>query len=102
VIEPITHIRRDERGTAWIAETNTKVIELVLHLPVELDFVIVVVRQRSVDLRQRKMRVGRMDFLCVPSVRSVVHSHLDDFCVRLCDPGGSALIPPDVSNRLDH
>src|ERR1041384_841773 len=30
VIEPITHIRRDERGTAWIAETNTKVIEVAM------------------------------------------------------------------------
>ena len=25
---PITHIQRDERGVAWIAETNTKVIEV--------------------------------------------------------------------------
>lgn len=29
-VEPITHIRRDELGTAWIADTNTKVIEIVL------------------------------------------------------------------------
>jgi uncharacterized protein (DUF433 family) len=29
-VEPITHIRRDERGLAWIAETNTKVIEVVM------------------------------------------------------------------------
>jgi uncharacterized protein (DUF433 family) len=29
-VEPITHIRRDERGVAWIDETNTKVIELVM------------------------------------------------------------------------
>jgi uncharacterized protein (DUF433 family) len=28
VVEPITHIRRDEGGVAWIAETNTKVIEV--------------------------------------------------------------------------
>lgn len=28
VVEPITCIRRDERGTAWIADTNTKVIEV--------------------------------------------------------------------------
>ena len=27
VIEPITHIRRDEQGVAWISDTNTKVIE---------------------------------------------------------------------------
>ena len=30
VVEPITHIRRDERGVAWIADTNTKVIEVAL------------------------------------------------------------------------
>ena len=30
VVEPITHIRRDERGVAWIAETNTKVIEAAM------------------------------------------------------------------------
>ncbi len=30
VIEPITHIRRDERGVAWIAETNTKVLEVAM------------------------------------------------------------------------
>src|SRR5438105_32209 len=30
VIEPITHIRRDERGVAWIAETNTKVTEVAM------------------------------------------------------------------------
>jgi uncharacterized protein (DUF433 family) len=29
-VAPITHIRRDERGGAWIAETNTKVIEVAL------------------------------------------------------------------------
>ena len=29
-VEPITHIRRDERGVAWIAEANTKVKEVVL------------------------------------------------------------------------
>ena len=30
VVEPITHIRRDERGIAWIADTNTKVIEVAM------------------------------------------------------------------------
>ena len=30
VIEPITHVRRDERGVAWIADTNTKVIEVAM------------------------------------------------------------------------
>jgi uncharacterized protein (DUF433 family) len=29
-VEPITHIFRDERGRAWIDQTNTKVIEVVL------------------------------------------------------------------------
>jgi uncharacterized protein (DUF433 family) len=28
VVQPITHIRLDERGVAWIAETNVKVIEV--------------------------------------------------------------------------
>jgi uncharacterized protein (DUF433 family) len=30
VIEPITHIQRDERGVAWIAGSNTKVLEVAL------------------------------------------------------------------------
>lgn len=30
VVEPITHIRRDERGAAWIADTNTKVVEVAM------------------------------------------------------------------------
>ena len=30
VVEPITHIRRDERGVAWIADVNTKVIEVAM------------------------------------------------------------------------
>ena len=30
VIEPITHVRCDERGVAWIADTNTKVIEVAM------------------------------------------------------------------------
>lgn len=30
VVEPITHIQRDERGVAWIAGTNTKVIEVAM------------------------------------------------------------------------
>ncbi len=29
-VEPITHLRRDENGVAWIAETNTKVIEVAM------------------------------------------------------------------------
>ena len=30
VVEPITHIRLDERGAAWIADTNVKVIEVAM------------------------------------------------------------------------
>ena len=30
VVEPITHIRLDERGVAWIAESNVKVVEVVM------------------------------------------------------------------------
>lgn len=30
VVEPITYIHRDERGRAWIAETNIKVIEVAM------------------------------------------------------------------------
>lgn len=30
VVEPITHIRLDERGVAWIAETNVKVVEVAM------------------------------------------------------------------------
>src|SRR5437773_5570021 len=30
IVEPITHIQRDERGVAWIADTNTKVIEVAM------------------------------------------------------------------------
>ena|SRR5258706_10611096 len=29
-VEPITHIHRDERGVPWIAEANTKVIEIAM------------------------------------------------------------------------
>lgn len=29
-VEPITHIQRDERGVAWIDDTNTKVVEIVM------------------------------------------------------------------------
>jgi uncharacterized protein (DUF433 family) len=29
-IEPIKHINRDERGVAWIDDTNVKVIEVVM------------------------------------------------------------------------
>ena len=27
-VQPITYVQRDERGAAWIAETNTRVIEV--------------------------------------------------------------------------
>jgi len=30
VIEPITHIRLDERGVAWIGDTNVKVVEVAM------------------------------------------------------------------------
>ena len=29
-VEPITHVQRDERGMAWIGDTNTKVIEVAM------------------------------------------------------------------------
>ena len=29
-VEPITHIKRDERGVAWISDTNVKVIEVAM------------------------------------------------------------------------
>jgi uncharacterized protein (DUF433 family) len=38
VVEPITHIRLDERGAAWIAETNVKVVEVAMdHTAYEWD-----------------------------------------------------------------
>ena len=30
VVEPITHIKLDERGVAWIADSNVKVIEIAM------------------------------------------------------------------------
>ena len=30
VVQPITHISLDERGVAWIADTNVKVIEVAM------------------------------------------------------------------------
>src|SRR2546423_12100477 len=30
VVEPIVYIQRDERGVSWIAESNTKVIEVAM------------------------------------------------------------------------
>ncbi len=30
VVEPITHIRLDERGVAWIGDANVKVIEVAM------------------------------------------------------------------------
>jgi uncharacterized protein (DUF433 family) len=29
-VAPITHVMRDQRGVAWIDDTNTKVIEVVM------------------------------------------------------------------------
>src|SRR5438128_6447964 len=29
-VEPITYIQRDERGVAWIGDTNTKLIEVAM------------------------------------------------------------------------
>lgn len=29
-LEPLSHITRDERGVAWVADTNVKVLELAL------------------------------------------------------------------------
>src|SRR5208283_4475004 len=38
VVEPITHIRLDERGVAWIADSNVKVIEVAMdHAAYEWD-----------------------------------------------------------------
>jgi uncharacterized protein (DUF433 family) len=30
VVQPITHVSLDERGVAWIADTNVKVIEVAM------------------------------------------------------------------------
>jgi uncharacterized protein (DUF433 family) len=38
VVEPITHIRLDERRVAWIADTNVKVIEVAMdHIAYDWD-----------------------------------------------------------------
>jgi uncharacterized protein (DUF433 family) len=38
IVEPITHIKLDERGVAWIADTNVKVIEVAMdHAAYEWD-----------------------------------------------------------------
>ena len=78
------------------------VLQLPLHLPVKLDFVIVVVRQRRMDVSQRKMRVRRVDFLCIPAISGMVHRDLDDLCVRVRNPGDSTLVTPNVCDGFDH
>jgi hypothetical protein len=88
--------------TGSLVAQSAVVLQLPLHLPVKLVFVIVVVGQRRMDLSQRKMRVRCVDFLGVPAISGVVHRDLDDLGVRVCNLGDSTLVTPNVSDWFDH
>jgi hypothetical protein len=32
-VEPVSHVRMDERGVAWIDESNVKVVEIIKKKP---------------------------------------------------------------------
>lgn len=60
-------------------------------------FVVVVVAQRVVNLRQRQVRVLEMDFLRAPPVGNHVQCHFDDLCVRVINPRRAALVEADMT-----
>lgn len=76
--------------------------QLPLHPDVHLGFMIVIAGQRRMDLSQREMWMGCVDLLRVPTISDMVHRDLDDLCVRIPDPGDSALVTPYVSDWLDY
>ncbi len=78
------------------------VVQLALHVRVEIRLVIMVVREGRVNLGERKMRMRRVNFLRVPSVGYVVHRHFNDFGIAVGNPCHAAIIPSNMSNGLDN
>ncbi len=58
--------------------------------------VVVVIRQRSMDLPKGEVRMLEVDFLRAPAVREVIEGNLDDLRVGVIDPRQSSGIEPDV------
>ena len=54
------------------------------------------------DVSQRKMRVRRVDFLCIPAISGLVHRDLNDLRVRVRNPSDSTLVTPNVCDGFDH
>jgi len=67
-----------------------------LDLGVHLRLVIVIVRKRRVNLREREVRVLKMHLLGARSMRKFVEDNFDDFDVRLVDPGHTPVVQPDM------
>ena len=74
-----------------------------LNLGVHFCLMLELVRERSVDLSQREMRMLEMNFLRTVSVREMVEHDFNTFDVRVIDPRHSRLIYPNVTgSRCDH
>src|SRR5579871_5217814 len=65
---------------------------------VQFALVVVVVGQRSVDLRQGQMRMFRVDLGRRQSKSLLIQHHLNDLGGRVGDPGGALLIYKDMGD----
>ena len=75
----------------------------VLNLGVHFCLMIEIVRERSVDLSQRKMRILEMNFLRTVSVREMVEHDFNNLDVCVVDPRHARFIYPNVTgSRCDH
>ena len=77
-------------------------LQLLLHLSVYLALVIMVVGECGVDLRQREVGMGGMDFFGIPAVGCLIHGDFDDFGVSASNPGHSAAVAVNMSNRFNN
>ena len=58
---------------------------------------VVIVRERGMNLRERQMSMLEVDFLWTPPVRQLVHDDFDNFGVRSVDPGDTVVVHPNMS-----
>ena len=82
---------------AGFASQLLRALQAPLDLRVELGLVVVVIRERGMNLAQREVGMLEMDLFCAPPVRNLIERNLDYFRCRIVDPGDTAVIEADMS-----
>ena len=77
----------------------TDAFALTLDFLIHLTLVIIVPRQRRINLSEREMRMVFLDSICAPAVSHMIEHNFDHLHVGIVHPGAAVLVQFDMWNQ---